>query len=95
MKFETLSAEAEGPVGRLTLTRPERLNAIGPTALLELADRIKGSSTEAAVVLGGIEAERVGIVASFSEGAVAAGLNANEIVQAAAGIVGGGGGGRW
>lgn len=63
-------------------------------ALLELADRIKGSSTEAAVVLGGIEDGRVGIVASFSEGAVAAGLNANEIVQAAAGIVGGGGGGR-
>lgn len=37
MDFETLAVEAHGAVGRLTLTRPERLNAIGPTALRELA----------------------------------------------------------
>jgi alanyl-tRNA synthetase len=63
-------------------------------ALLELADRIKGSSEEAAVVLGGAEDDRVGLVASFSEGAVAEGLSANDVVREAAGIVGGGGGGR-
>ena len=62
--------------------------------LLELADRIKGNAEQAAVVLGGVEEGRVGLVASFSEGAVAAGLDANEVVQEAAGIISGGGGGR-
>jgi enoyl-CoA hydratase/carnithine racemase len=38
MQFDTLAVEAEGAVGRLTLTRPERLNAIGPHALQELAE---------------------------------------------------------
>jgi enoyl-CoA hydratase/carnithine racemase len=38
MAFETLRVGADGAVGRLTLTRPERLNAIGPTALQELAE---------------------------------------------------------
>ena len=38
MKFETLTVEAKGALGRLTLARPERLNAIGPTALQELAE---------------------------------------------------------
>jgi enoyl-CoA hydratase/carnithine racemase len=37
-KFETLRAEVEGPLGRLTLNRPERLNAIGATMLQELAE---------------------------------------------------------
>lgn len=38
MKFETLTVEAKGALGRLTLARPERLNAIGATALQELAE---------------------------------------------------------
>jgi enoyl-CoA hydratase/carnithine racemase len=37
MDFKTLTVEADGPLGRLTLNRPERLNALGPDVLRELA----------------------------------------------------------
>ncbi len=36
--FQTIKVEVEGPLGRLTLNRPERLNAIGATMLQELAE---------------------------------------------------------
>jgi enoyl-CoA hydratase/3-hydroxypropionyl-coenzyme A dehydratase len=36
MDFETIRVEAEPPIGRLTLDRPERLNAIGATMMQEL-----------------------------------------------------------
>ncbi len=36
-EFETLRVAAEGPLGRLTLNRPEKLNALSPTTLKELA----------------------------------------------------------
>jgi enoyl-CoA hydratase/carnithine racemase len=35
--FESLRVEVDGPIGRLTLARPERLNAMGATMLKELA----------------------------------------------------------
>ncbi|MDP2825546.1 MAG: enoyl-CoA hydratase/isomerase family protein [Sulfuritalea sp.] len=35
-EFETLRVAAEGPLGRLTLNRPEKLNALSPTTLREL-----------------------------------------------------------
>jgi alanyl-tRNA synthetase len=63
-------------------------------ALLDLADRIKSRAGDAAVVLGGSEDDKVALVASFSEAAVAKGLSAAEVVKEAAAIVGGGGGGR-
>jgi len=62
--------------------------------LLELADRIKSSLGEAAVVLGGAQDGGVALVASFTEGAVERGLSAAEVVREAAALVGGGGGGR-
>jgi enoyl-CoA hydratase/carnithine racemase len=37
-KFETLLVRAEGAVGRLTLNRPERLNAMGATMMRELVE---------------------------------------------------------
>ena len=37
-EFQTIKAEVEGPLGRLTLNRPDRLNAIGATMLQELAE---------------------------------------------------------
>jgi enoyl-CoA hydratase/carnithine racemase len=37
MEFQTIRVTCEGPLGRLTLNRPERLNALGATALRELA----------------------------------------------------------
>jgi enoyl-CoA hydratase/carnithine racemase len=36
MEFETIVVKAEGPLGRLTLNRPERLNALGATLMREL-----------------------------------------------------------
>jgi enoyl-CoA hydratase/carnithine racemase len=38
MDFETLKIDADGPIGYLTLNRPERLNAMNATMLRELAD---------------------------------------------------------
>ncbi|MDO8432317.1 MAG: enoyl-CoA hydratase/isomerase family protein [Candidatus Binatus sp.] len=37
-EFQTIKVEVEGALGRLILNRPERLNAIGATMLLELAE---------------------------------------------------------
>jgi alanyl-tRNA synthetase len=62
--------------------------------LLEMADRIRQSLGEAAVVLGGAADGRVGIVACFAPGVVQRGLSAAEVVREAAALVGGGGGGR-
>jgi len=65
-------------------------------AMLDLADQIQQKLGDGAVVLGGADAGagKVALVGSFSPAAVAAGLSAVEIVRGAAGIVGGGGGGR-
>ena len=38
MNFETINVEINGPLGRLTLNRPERLNAMNATMLRELAE---------------------------------------------------------
>ena len=38
MKFETLLVERDGPLGRLTLHRPERHKAINAQMLKELAE---------------------------------------------------------
>jgi alanyl-tRNA synthetase len=62
--------------------------------LLALADRVRSKLGEAAVVLGGTDNGKVGLVAAFSPGAVERGLSAAEVVREAAGVVGGGGGGR-
>ena len=37
--FKTIKVEVEGPLGRLVLNRPERLNAVNATVLQELAER--------------------------------------------------------
>jgi enoyl-CoA hydratase/carnithine racemase len=37
-EFKTIKVEVDGPLGRLILNRPERLNAINATMLLELAE---------------------------------------------------------
>jgi enoyl-CoA hydratase/carnithine racemase len=38
MNFETLALEVNGPIGRLVLNRPERLNAMSSTMLWELVE---------------------------------------------------------
>jgi alanyl-tRNA synthetase len=62
--------------------------------LLDLADRVRARLGEAAVVIGGAEDGRVGIVAAFSGKAIERGLSAAAVVREAAEVVGGGGGGR-
>jgi alanyl-tRNA synthetase len=62
--------------------------------LLAMADRVRQSLGEAAVVLGGAADGQVGIVACFAPGVVERGLSAAEVVREAAALVGGGGGGR-
>jgi alanyl-tRNA synthetase len=62
--------------------------------LLEMADRVRQSLGDAAVVLGGAEDGRVGIVACFAPAVVQRGLSAVDVVREAAALVGGGGGGR-
>jgi alanyl-tRNA synthetase len=62
--------------------------------LLELADRVRQSLGEAAVVLGGAAEGKVGIVACFAPAVVERGLSAAAVVREAAALVGGGGGGR-
>ena len=37
-RFETLSIEIQGGIGRLTLTRPQKLNALSPLTLRELIE---------------------------------------------------------
>jgi len=70
----------------------------GPTAdqkqLLDLANRVRSSLGETAVLVGGGDEGKVGLVALFSPAAVERGLSAAEVVRGAAAIVGGGGGGR-
>ncbi|HEX7292924.1 MAG TPA: alanine--tRNA ligase [Solirubrobacterales bacterium] len=71
----------------------------GPVAdqkqLLDLANRVQSKlGGESAIVLGGVEGEKVGLVVLVSKPAVGRGLSAATVVREAAAVVGGGGGGR-
>jgi len=46
MDFETLNIEVNGPIGRLTMNRPERLNAMNATMLRELAEAARWFDSE-------------------------------------------------
>ena len=63
-------------------------------ALLDLSDRVKQKAAPAAVVLGARTDGRVHLVANFSDSVVDRGLNASDVVRAAAALVEGSGGGR-
>src|SRR5581483_6216580 len=55
-EFTTLTLDCGGPIARLTLNRPDRLNALSPQALVELVEaaRVLADSEEVkVVVLGG------------------------------------------
>ena len=56
MQFQTLRVETTGPVGRIVLTRPDRMNALDAVALAELADAaeiLEGHDDVRAVVVHG------------------------------------------
>ena len=65
-----------------------------PKQLLDLSDRVKSSLHDAAVVLGTVREGRPHLIASLTKSAVEKGLNAADIIRAAAEPVGGQGGGR-
>ena len=65
-----------------------------PKALLGVADRLKGTLGEAAIVLASASDGRVHLVAVVSPGLVQRGVKAGAIVRSAAEVVGGGGGGK-
>jgi alanyl-tRNA synthetase len=66
-----------------------------PKGLPDLADRLKGQlGNEAVVVLGVAGEGKVSLIVSCSPAAVERGLKAGDLVKLAAGVVGGGGGGR-
>jgi alanyl-tRNA synthetase len=63
-------------------------------ALLALADRVRQSLGDAAVVLGAAVDGRVHLVATVAPGVVERGVKAGEVIRVAAEAAGGGGGGR-
>ena len=65
-----------------------------PKQLLDLSDRVKSSLHDAVVVLGTVREGRPHLIASLTKSAVEKGLNAADIIRAAAEPVGGRGGGR-
>ncbi len=87
----SLAAEAAEIDGVKVLTAVADLP--GTDELLELADRLKSSLGDAAIVIGTAR-ERPVLVASFTTSAVARGLSAAAVVKEAAQVMGGGGGGR-
>jgi alanyl-tRNA synthetase len=62
--------------------------------LLDLVDRLKNALGDAAIVLGAVGDGRVHLVVSVAPSLVERGISAKAIVKLAAGIAGGGGGGR-
>jgi alanyl-tRNA synthetase len=63
--------------------------------LLDLASRVQSKlGGDSAIVLGGADGARVGLVVLVSKGAVGRGVSAGRLVREIAPIVGGGGGGR-
>jgi alanyl-tRNA synthetase len=88
---ELALGDGNGPI-ELVLAKAGPAN---PKQLLDLANRVQSKVGGAsAVVLGGSDGQKVGLVALFSKRAVELGLNAAETIREAAPIVGGGGGGR-
>ncbi len=85
---------AAGEVGGARVV-VEAVEIADQKALLDLANRIQSKlGGESAIVLGGAEDGKVGLVVLATKGAVSAGVSAAAVVREAAALVGGGGGGR-
>jgi alanyl-tRNA synthetase len=89
---DQLATQAAEIAGARVLTAAVRV-ADGD-ALLQLADRLKATLGDAAIVLGRAGDGRVDLIASVAPSLVGRGVKAGEIIKLAAAEVGGGGGGR-
>ena len=87
-----LAADAQDIGGVRVVTAAADLP--GTDDLLELADRLKSSLGDAAIVIGAASNGRPVLVASFTASAVERGLSAAAVAKEAAAVMGGGGGGR-
>ena len=67
---------------------------IGPDSLREMADKIKDKNNDVIVLLFSENKGKVNIVCLVSDNNIKKGLNAGSLIKTAAGITGGGGGGR-
>jgi alanyl-tRNA synthetase len=84
-ELKLLSADAGASAGR----------DLESKELLQVAERVRAKLGDGgAVVLGSAGDGKAALVASFGPAAQAAGLSAAEVIKAAAGLIGGGGGGR-
>jgi len=91
---EGVELEAPGGAGAVTLVQAATALP-SPKQLLDLANRVQSKlGRPSAIVLGGGEGEKAGLVALFSPEAVGHGLSAAQVIREAAPIIGGGGGGR-
>ncbi|MBE3554928.1 MAG: alanine--tRNA ligase, partial [Thermicanus sp.] len=63
-------------------------------ALRNMADELKGKLPQGILVLGGVEGEKVNLLAWVSPDRVKEGYHAGKIIKEVAGRVGGSGGGR-
>ena len=87
-------ADAAGSVGGVGVVASQAPIA-DQKQLLELANRVQSKlGGESAIVLGGADGGKVGLVVLVSKGAVGRGVSAATVVREAAPLVGGGGGGR-
>jgi enoyl-CoA hydratase/carnithine racemase len=86
-ELSTVQVTVDGAVGRLTLDRPEKLNPLGTTTLLELADAARWFDTQpdvkAVVVSGRGRAFTAGAdLASFGDTSANAGLSPRDAADA-------------
>jgi alanyl-tRNA synthetase len=92
-KSDQLLAKAESVGGFNILVA--QLEGVDSDALKTAAERLQQKLGEGAVVLGSVpEADKVSLVAAFSKGVNAKGLQAGKFIGAIAKLCGGGGGGR-
>ena len=92
-KSDQLLAKAESVGGFNILVA--QLEGVDPDALKTAAERLQQKLGESAVVLGSVpEADKVSLVAVFSKGVNAKGLQAGKFIGGIAKLCGGGGGGR-
>jgi alanyl-tRNA synthetase len=93
-KLAGAGVELAGSAGAVVLVAA-KTGLANPKQLLDLANRIQSKlGGSSAVVLGGGEGEKAGLVALFSKDAVAQGISAATTIREAAPLIGGGGGGR-
>lgn len=92
-KSDQLLAKVE-PVGEFNILVAQ-LEDVDPDGLKTAAERLQQKLGESAVVLGSVPApDKVSLVAAFSKGVNAKGLQAGKFIGAIAKLCGGGGGGR-